>query len=44
MLARDARRLLLGMFVQSPLQAKIDAARGFWRQLLPYYGIAPPPE
>jgi hypothetical protein len=32
------------MFVQSPLQARIDTARGFWRQLLPYYGIAPPPE
>jgi hypothetical protein len=32
------------MFVQSPLQARIDTARGLWRQLLPYYGIAAPPD
>jgi len=44
MLARDARVRLQRMFVQSPLQARIDTARGLWRQLLPYYGIAPPPE
>lgn len=44
MLARDARVLLARMFVQSPLQARIDTARGIWRQLLPYYGITPPPD
>jgi hypothetical protein len=44
MLARDARVRLQRMFVQSPLQARIDTARGIWRQMLPYYGIAPPPE
>jgi hypothetical protein len=44
MLARDARVRLQRMFVQSPLQARIDTARGIWRQLLPYYGITPPPE
>jgi hypothetical protein len=44
MMARDARVRLQRMFVQSPLQARIDAARGLWRQLLPYYGIAPPAE
>jgi hypothetical protein len=43
-LARDARVLLLRMFVGSPLQARIDTARGIWRQMLPYYGIAPPPD
>ena len=42
--ARDVRVLLSHMFVQSPLQARIDTARGIWRQLLPYYGITPPPE
>lgn len=44
MLARDARVQLTRMFVQSPLQARIETARGIWRQLLPYYGITPPPE
>jgi hypothetical protein len=44
MLARDARVQLQRMYVQSPLQARIDTARGIWRQLLPYYGITPPPE
>ena len=43
-LARDARVQLARMFVQSPLQARIDTARGIWRQMIPYYGIAPPPE
>ena len=44
MLARDARVQLQRMYVQSPLQARIDTARGIWRQMLPYYGITPPPE
>jgi hypothetical protein len=44
MLARDARVQLQRMFVQSPLQTRIDTARGIWRQMLPYYGITPPPE
>jgi len=43
-LARDARVLLSRMFVQSPLQARIDTARDAWRKLLPYYGMTPPPE
>jgi len=43
-LARDARVLLSRMFVQSPLQARLDTARGLWRQMLPYYGITPPSE
>jgi hypothetical protein len=43
-LARDARVLLSRMFVQSPLQVRIDTARDVWRKLMPYYGIAPPPE
>jgi hypothetical protein len=42
-LARDVRVLLSHMFVQSPLQARIDAARDTWLKLMPYYGIAPPP-
>jgi hypothetical protein len=44
MLSRDARVQLQRMYVQSPLQARIDTARGIWRQLLPYYGITPPPD
>jgi len=43
-LARDARVLLTHMFIQSPLQVRIDAARDAWRKLTPYYGIAPPSE
>ena len=43
-LARDARVLLTRMFIQSPLQVRIDAARDAWRKLTPYYGIAPPSE
>ncbi len=43
-LARDVRVLLRRMFVQSPLQARIDTARDAWRKLMPYYGITPPPE
>jgi hypothetical protein len=41
-LARDVRVLLSHMFVQSPLQARIDAARDTWLELMPFYGIAPP--
>lgn len=43
-LARDARVLLSRIYVQSPLQARIDAARDSWAKLAPYYGIAPPAE
>jgi hypothetical protein len=43
-LARDVRELAARMFIQSPLQARADTARGLWRELLPYYGIAPPPD
>ena len=42
-LARDARVILSQMFVELPLSKRIDAARAVWAQLLPYYGIAPPP-
>ncbi len=42
-LARDIRVLLQRMFIQSPLQARIDEARGIWLKLMPYYGIQPPP-
>ena len=42
-LADDLRVLLQRMFVQIPLQQRIDAARAIWVQMLPYYGIAPPP-
>ena len=41
--ADDARIILQRMFVQHPLQQKIAAARAIWVQLLPYYGIKPPP-
>jgi hypothetical protein len=42
-LARDIRVLLSHMYVQSPLQARIDVARDAWLELTPYYGITPPP-
>lgn len=42
--ARDVRVLLSHIFVQSPLQAHINAARDIWLKLMPYYGITPPPE
>ena len=42
-LARDIRELLQRMFIQSPLQARIDQARSVWLKLMPYYGIQPPP-
>jgi len=41
-LARDTRVLLSHIYVQSPLQARIDAARDTWLALMPYYGIEPP--
>jgi hypothetical protein len=41
-LARDLRELLARMYVMSPLQQRVDAARALWRELLPYYGIEPP--
>jgi hypothetical protein len=41
-LADDVREILQRMFVQIPLQQRVDAARAIWVQILPYYGIAPP--
>jgi hypothetical protein len=41
-LADDVRVILSQMFVEHPLQQRIEAARAIWVQLLPYYGIAPP--
>ena len=41
-LADDLREILQRMFVQIPLQQRVDAARAIWVQILPYYGIAPP--
>ena len=41
-LTDDLREILQRMFVQVPLQQRVDAARAIWVQLLPYYGIAPP--
>jgi len=43
-LARDLRDLLARMYVMSPLQQRVDAARAIWVSLLPYYGIEPPGE
>jgi hypothetical protein len=40
-LADDASELLARIFVQIPLQQRIDAARALWVQLLPYYGMRP---
>jgi hypothetical protein len=42
-LARDVRVLLSHMYVQSPLQARIDTAHDLWLKLMPFYGINPPP-
>ena len=41
--ADDLRVILQRMFVQQPLPQKLAAARTIWWQLLPYYGIKPPP-
>ena len=41
--ADDLRIILQRMFVQHPLQQKLAEARATWWQLLPYYGIKPPP-
>lgn len=41
-LSDDLRVILGRMFVQIPLQQRLDAARAIWVQILPYYGIAPP--
>ncbi len=41
-LADDLREILQRMFIQIPLQQRVDAARAIWVQILPYYGIAPP--
>jgi hypothetical protein len=41
--ADDLRVILQRMFVQHPLQQKLATARSTWWQLLPYYGIKPPP-
>jgi hypothetical protein len=41
-LSDDLRVILARMFVQIPLQQRLDAARAIWVQILPYYGIAPP--
>ena len=43
-LSRDLRVLLARMFVATPLQQRVDAARAIWVQLLPYYGITAPPD
>jgi hypothetical protein len=43
-LADDAREILARMFVEHPLQKRIETARAIWVKLLPYYGLpAPPP-
>jgi hypothetical protein len=41
--ADDVRVILQRRFVQHPLQQKLAAARSIWWQMLPYYGIKPPP-
>jgi hypothetical protein len=43
-LADDIRVLLAETFTEQPLIERVDAARDVWRQLLPYYGMTPPPE
>ena len=43
-LSRDLRVLLARMYVMEPLQQRLDAARRIWLEILPYYGIAPPPD
>ncbi|UCE85394.1 MAG: hypothetical protein JSU66_13780 [Deltaproteobacteria bacterium] len=42
MLVRDAQRLAPRLFIQEPVQQKIDVARTYWDQLQPYYGETPP--
>jgi hypothetical protein len=41
-LSRDLKLLLARMFVEIPLQQRVDAALAVWLQILPYYGISPP--
>lgn len=43
-LSRDLKVLYARMFIEEPLQKRIDAVRAIWVKLLPYYGITPPPE
>jgi hypothetical protein len=43
-LSRDLKVLLARMYVMAPLEQRVDAAREIWLQMLPYYGIAPPPD
>jgi hypothetical protein len=42
-LVADLGVILPRVFVQLPLQQRLEAARAIWVQLLPYYGITPPP-
>jgi len=41
-LASDLRVIVARMYVESPLQQRLEAARAVWRKLLPYYGMSPP--
>jgi hypothetical protein len=41
--ADDLRIIVQRMFVQHPIQQKLAEARSTWWQMLPYYGIKPPP-
>ena len=41
--ADDLRIILERMMVEQPIKEKAVAARKIWVQLLPYYGIKPPP-
>ena len=41
--ADDLRIIVQRMYVQAPVQQKLAEARATWWQLLPYYGIKPPP-
>lgn len=43
-LTRDLKVLLARMFVEQPLQQRVDATWAIWLQILPYYGISPPPD
>ena len=43
-LSRDLKVLIARMYVMSPLEQRIDAARAVWSKLIPYYGITPPPD
>jgi hypothetical protein len=42
MLVRDAQRLAPRLFIQEPVQQRIDTARKHWDQLQPYYGDVSP--